>query len=45
MKAAPESYLKDPNGGLRMLHTGQHYSDNMAGASVKELDLPRATMR
>ena len=45
MKASALSRaLKDAKWGIeeRVLHTGQHYSDNMAGSFVKELDLPRA---
>ena len=45
MKASALSRaLKDHKWGIeeRVLHTGQHYSDNMAGSFVKELDLPRA---
>ena len=45
MKASALSRaLKDAKWGIeeRVLHTGQHYSENMAGSFVKELDLPRA---
>ena len=45
MKASALSRaLKNPKWGIeeRVLHTGQHYSENMAGSFVKELDLPRA---
>lgn len=45
MKASALSRaLKDPMLGIeeRVLHTGQHYSSNMASSFVEELDLPRA---
>lgn len=45
MKASALSRaLKDNKWGIeeRVLHTGQHYSENMAGRFIEELDLPRA---
>lgn len=45
MKASALSrVLQDSSWGIeeRVLHTGQHYSANMAGKFIEELDLPRA---
>lgn len=47
MKAAPLYHALKAHGGItpRLVHTGQHYDDNMSGAFFRDLGLPEPDFR